>query len=73
MKIEHVITNIERTIEGKTKLLESLHPNNPYTTEFMSEVEKAVHLATIAFLRLNILELRTILTDLRLIAQKPGS
>ena len=70
MQIEYIISSIERTIEGKERMLEILHPNHPYTTEFMSEVEKAAHFATIAFLRLNIDELRTILNDLRLLQKQ---
>lgn len=70
MQIEYIISSLERTIEGKEKMLEILHPNNPYTTEFMSEVERAVHLSTIAFLKLNIIELRTILNDARLLQKQ---
>ena len=65
IKTVHTIRdNLIRTINSKQQVLKEKHPNNPYTVEFMSDVEVAVHGAAIEFLRANISELNRILADL---------
>jgi hypothetical protein len=63
MKIHEVQENLRNTIAGKEKMLEGLHPNNPFQTEYMDEGEAAAHRATIEFLKINIKELKRILQD----------
>ena len=70
MNIQTVIDNLKRTIMGKEKLLEALHPNNPYTEGFMDEVQVMVRKATIEFLKLNINELKRILKDVEQCAKQ---
>ncbi len=65
MKLVHVITNMERTIDGKEEILASMNPNNPYATEFMDDVERAKYKVMVEMLRMNLIELRTILNDLK--------
>lgn len=71
MNLTTVITNLERTIAGKMKMLDDLHPNNPFTEEFMSEGEVMARRATIEFLKINISELKRILDDVKL-CEKPS-
>ena len=70
MNIQTVIDNLKRTIMGKEKLLEALHPNNPYTEGFMDEVQVMVRKATIEFLKINIGELKRILQDVEQCCEK---
>ena len=64
MNIQTVASNLRNTIAGKEKMLEALHPNNPFTTEYMEEGEVMARRATIEFLTINIKELKRILQDL---------
>jgi hypothetical protein len=63
MNIQTVRDNLKNTISGKEKMLEAMHPNNPFETEYMDEAERAAHYATKEFLKVNIGELRRILQD----------
>jgi hypothetical protein len=63
MNIQTVAENLRNTIAGKEKMLEKMHPNNPFQTEYMDEAERAAHYATKEFLKVNIGELRRILQD----------
>jgi len=66
MNIYTVRDNLILTIEGKEKMLEAMHPNNPFQTEYMDEAERAAHYATKEFLKVNIDELKRILRDVRI-------
>lgn len=70
MNISTVAENLRNTIAGKEKMLESLHPNNPFQTEYMDEGEAAAHRATIEFLKINIGELKRILQDVEQCIEK---
>lgn len=63
MNFQTVITNLKNTIASKERMLESLHPNNPYSEEFLSEGEVMTRRATIEFLKIGIKELKRILQD----------
>ena len=63
MNIQTVAQNLRKTIAGKEKMLESLHPNNPYHTEYMDDGDTAARRTTIEFLKINIKELQRILGD----------
>lgn len=63
MNIQTVRDNLRNTIAGKEKMLEKMHPNNPFQTEYMDGAEKAAYYATKEFLKVNINELQRILTD----------
>jgi hypothetical protein len=63
MNIQTVASNLRNTIAGKEQMLEAMHPNNPYTEEFMGEGEVMARRATIEFLKINIAELKRILQD----------
>lgn len=67
MNIYAVRDNLERTIKGKELMLEKMCPNNPYTTEFMEDVERAVYKSTVEFLKINIGELKRILADINIV------
>ena len=70
MNIQTVAHNLSNTIAGKEQMLDSLHPNNPYTAEFMDEVEATVRKTTIEFLKINIAELQRILQDVEQCIEK---
>ena len=70
MNIYTVRDNLKNTIAGKEKMLEALHPNNPFTTEYMEEGEAMAHRATIEFLKVNIRELKRILEDVEQCCKK---
>lgn len=63
MNIYTLRNNLLVTIAGKEKLLAAQCPDNRHTTMYMSDAEKIAREVTIAFLRLNLSELRNILSD----------
>ena len=70
MNIQTVAENLRNTIAGKEKMLEALHPNNPFAAEYMEEGEVMARRATIEFLTINIKELKRILQDVEQCVKK---
>ena len=70
MNIETVANNLRNTIAGKEKMLEAMHPNNPFQTEYMDDGEVMARRVTIEFLKINIGELKRILQDVEQCAKQ---
>ncbi len=49
--IYFVRDGLKKEIEKREKELDALHPNNPYTSEYMDDAERAVRSTTIDFLK----------------------
>ncbi len=62
---DQLISEMERLIDRKKAALEELYPNNPFTTEFMEDVEKAERRVTIDLLKTHIRELNITLNYMR--------
>ena len=62
---DELIRDMERLIAKKQTQLETLYPDNPFTTEFMEDVEKAERRVTIDLLKTHIRELNITLNYVR--------